>query len=56
MEDPLRTEHLRHDLAARSARGSAVVLAPEATKFVAMTGATMVLARVLRPDDFGLAA
>jgi len=56
MEDPLRTDHLRHDLAARSARGSAVVLATEATKFLAMTGATMVLARLLRPDDFGLAA
>jgi PST family polysaccharide transporter len=56
MEDPLRTDHLGHDLAVRSARGSVVVLATEATKFLATTGATMVLARLLRPDDFGLAA
>ena len=54
--DHLRTEHLGRDLAVRSTRGSVVVLAAEATKFVAMTGATMVLARLLRPDDFGLAA
>ena len=32
------------------------MLAAEATKFLAGTGATMVLARLLRPDDFGLAA
>lgn len=54
--DLLRTDHLGHDLAARSTRGSVVVLAAEATKFLAGTGATMVLARLLRPDDFGLAA
>ena len=54
--DLLRTDHLGHDLAVRSTRGSVVVLAAEATKFLAGTGATMVLARLLRPDDFGLAA
>ena len=32
------------------------MLAAEAVKFFAGTGATMVLARLLRPDDFGLAA
>ena len=54
--DHLGTEHLAHDLAVRSTRGSVAVLAAEATKFLAGTGATMVLARLLRPDDFGLAA
>ena len=52
----LRTDHLERDLAVRSARGSLVALAAEATKFLAGTGATMVLARLLRPEDFGLAA
>ena len=54
--DHLGTDHLAHDLAVRSTRGSVAVLAAEATKFLAGTGATMVLARLLRPDDFGLAA
>jgi len=54
--DHLRTDHLGHDLAVRSTRGSVVVLAAEAVKFFAGTGATMVLARLLRPDDFGLVA
>jgi PST family polysaccharide transporter len=56
MDGDLGTDHLGHDLGVRSTRGSVVVLATEATKFLAMTGATMVLARLLRPDDFGLAA
>jgi len=56
LPDHLRTDHLEHDLAARSARGSVVALAAEAAKFLAGAGATMVLARLLRPDDFGLAA
>jgi O-antigen/teichoic acid export membrane protein len=54
--DRLRTDHLGHDLAVRATRGSVVALAAEAAKFLVGTGATMVLARLLRPDDFGLAA
>lgn len=54
--DPLGTDHLGNDLAVRSTRGSVVALAAQAAKFVATTGSTMVLARLLRPDDFGLAA
>jgi O-antigen/teichoic acid export membrane protein len=54
--DHFRTDHLDHDLAARSARGSVVTLFASAAKFVAGMGATMVLARLLRPDDFGVIA
>ena len=54
--DHLRIDHLEGDLALRSARGSVVTLVAQATKFVTGVGATMVLARLLGPDDFGLAA
>ena len=54
--DHLRTDHLVTDLALHAARGSVVTLVAQAMKFVAGVTATMVLARILRPDDFGLAA
>lgn len=54
--DHLRTDHLEGDLAVRSARGSVVTLVAQATKFVTGIGATMVLARLLGPGEFGLAA
>ena len=54
--DPLNTDHLESDLALRSARGSVVTLFAQGTKFAAGTSATIVLARLLRPEDFGLAA
>jgi PST family polysaccharide transporter len=52
----LGTDHLDDDLAARSVRGSFVTLAASAVKWVAGVGATMMLARLLPPEDFGLAA
>src|SRR5262245_15047423 len=52
----LCTDHLEKDLAVRSVRGSVVTLAAQAAKFVVGMGATVVLARLLQPDDFGLAA
>ena len=52
----LRTDHLVTDLALHAARGSVVTLVAQAMKFVAGVTATMVLARILGPDDFGLAA
>jgi len=52
----LRADHVEQDLATRSARGSVVTLAASGTKWVIGIGATIVLARLLRPDDFGLAA
>jgi len=51
-----RTEHLEKDLATRSVHGSVVTLAASATKLVTGLAATIVLARLLRPDDFGLMA
>ena len=55
-DDHLRTDHLESDLALHSARGSIVTLAAETTKFAVGTGAMVALARLLRPDDFGLMA
>src|ERR1700760_1801009 len=50
----LRTEHRKEDLGRRSARGGVVTLAAQATKFVLFTAATVVLARLLTPQDYGL--
>ena len=50
------TDHLLADLKGRSVRGGAVTLAAQALKFVLQMGSTMVLARLLTPDDFGLIA
>jgi O-antigen/teichoic acid export membrane protein len=55
-DDHLRTDHLESDLAVHSARGSIVTLAAETSKFVVGTSAMVALARLLRPDDFGLVA
>ena len=51
-----RTGHLEKDLATRSAHGSVVTLAASGTKYVTGMSATILLARLLRPDDFGLVA
>ncbi len=51
-----RTDHLLGDLKGRSVRGGAVTLSSQAIKFVLQTGSTMVLARQLTPEDFGLIA
>ena len=49
-----RTDHLRGDLAGRSTRGGAVTLSAQVFKFVFSTVATIVLARLLTPEDYGL--
>src|SRR5229473_3453829 len=49
-----RTDHLRADLGGRSARGGAVALSAQVFKFVFSTAATIVLARLLTPQDYGL--
>jgi O-antigen/teichoic acid export membrane protein len=49
-----RTDHLQGDLAGRSARGGAVTMAAQGFKFVFSTVATIVLARLLVPEDYGL--
>ena len=49
-----RTDHLQADLAGRSTRGGAVTLSAQVFKFVFSTVATIVLARMLTPEDYGL--
>lgn len=50
------TEHLRAALKERSVRGGAVTMASQAIKFLLQTGSTVVLARLLTPQDYGLIA
>lgn len=49
-----RTEHLKADLKGRSVRGGAVTIAAQAGKFILNMGSTVVLARLLTPEDYGL--
>ena len=49
-----RTDHLETDLGGRSARAGAVTVAAQALKFMIATVATIVLARLLTPSDYGL--
>src|SRR6266516_2659919 len=56
-QDPhFDTAHLMNDVHARSFRGGIVTLAVKAGKFVLQLLSTIVLARLLRPKDFGLVA
>jgi PST family polysaccharide transporter len=52
----LDTKHLRSDLRQRSVRGGVSMMGAQAARFVLQTGATVVLARLLMPADFGLVA
>jgi PST family polysaccharide transporter len=54
--DHFATDHLLSDLKSRSARGGAITIATQGVKFVLQIGSTMVLARLLTPEDFGLIA
>jgi PST family polysaccharide transporter len=49
-----RTDHLQADLGGRSARGGAVTMASQGIKFFTGMAATVVLARLLTPQDYGL--
>jgi O-antigen/teichoic acid export membrane protein len=55
-KDHFATGHLLSDLKSRSARGGAITIATQGVKFVLQVGSTMVLARLLTPEDFGLIA
>ncbi len=48
------TDHLKTELKQRSVRGGAVTLVAQAIKFVLRMGSTVVLARLLSPEDYGL--
>jgi O-antigen/teichoic acid export membrane protein len=50
------TEHLKSDLKGRSIRGGAVTMAAQGMRFFLQTGSTVVLARLLTPEDYGLIA
>ena len=50
------TEYLKTDLKGRSVRGGAVTMAAQGVTFFIRMGSTMVLARLLTPQDFGLIA
>jgi O-antigen/teichoic acid export membrane protein len=49
-----RTDHLSGDLKARTVRSGAITISSQGLKFVITTGSTIVLARLLSPDDYGL--
>jgi PST family polysaccharide transporter len=51
-----QTDHLLKDLHGRSFRGSVVTLGGQAVKFLLQMTSTVVLARLLKPEDFGLVA
>ena len=52
----LSTDHLHADLKGRSVRGGLVTLTSQGTLFLLQSVATIVLARLLAPADFGLVA
>lgn len=59
MTDPkqfLETQGVESDLKRIAVRGGTVTLAAQVCKFILGIGATMVLARLLTPSDFGLVA
>ena len=49
-----RTDHLQKTLGNRAARGGALTLTAQVCKFLISTAATIVLARLLTPEDYGL--
>ena len=48
------TDHLKADLAGRSVRGGMLTLTVQILKFLISTTATIVVARLLTPQDYGL--
>jgi O-antigen/teichoic acid export membrane protein len=54
--NPLSTDHLHTDLRGRSVRGGVLNVASQGAQFLIQSIATVVLARLLTPADFGLVA
>jgi O-antigen/teichoic acid export membrane protein len=50
------TEYLKADLKGRSIRGGVVTMTAQGVKFFLQMGSTVVLARLLTPEDYGLIA
>ena len=49
-----QTEFLKSDLAGRSMRGGVIMLSAQVVKFLFSTAATIVVARLITPQDYGL--
>src|SRR5271170_6731125 len=56
LSDAFSIEHLHADLKNRSVRGGLLTLTSQGAQFVMQSIATVVLARLLTPADFGLVA
>jgi O-antigen/teichoic acid export membrane protein len=56
LADALSVDHLHADLKGRSVRGGALAVTAQGAQFVLQSIATVVLARLLTPVDFGLVA
>ena len=54
--DGLSTDHLQSDLRGRSVRGGVLNVTSQGAQFLIQSVATIVLARLLTPSDFGLVA
>ncbi|MCC0177751.1 lipopolysaccharide biosynthesis protein [Waterburya agarophytonicola K14] len=54
VRDYFNTDHLKADLKQRSVKGGIVTIAAQASKFAFKFGSTIVLARLLLPEDYGL--
>lgn len=52
----LRTEEVRANLRGRSIRSGLITLSAQVVQLIVSVGATVALARLLRPEDFGLLA
>ncbi|MGH9881452.1 MAG: oligosaccharide flippase family protein, partial [Pyrinomonadaceae bacterium] len=50
------TDHLKKDLAGRTARGGMITITSHGLRFVITIAATIVMARLLTPRDYGLIA
>ena len=55
-EQFLRTEYLVSDLRGQSVRSGAVALVSQGIRFIVQLASTMMLSRLLTPQDFGLVA
>ena len=55
-ESHFATDHLRDNLRRRSVRGGAITLFVQGSKFLLKTASTVLLARMLTPNDYGLVA
>jgi len=55
-DPPATSQGTVGDLKGRTLRGGVVVLVVQCIRFIVRTGSTIILARILTPDDFGLVA